>query len=130
MAARESCRADKGETSKSVHNQTKAKHCIEICALKSEASKSEHIAGKGGKIEICAYRREADNDYKGRNLKVWRTMMKRRETRQKNADCADISPPYLIFVTGTTGVARVKNSVRCKFVQIERKKIHILLFLG
>ena len=22
---------------------------------------------------------------------------------------------YLIFVTGTTGVARVKNSVRCKF---------------
>ena len=37
---------------------------------------------------------------------------------------------YLILVTGTTGAARVKNSVRCKFFQIERKKIHILLFLG
>ena len=74
--------------------QTKAKH-QNLCTIRQRrniASKSVHIAGKGGKIEICAYRREADNDYKGRNLKVWRTMMKRRETRQKNADCADISP--------------------------------------
>ena len=37
---------------------------------------------------------------------------------------------YLIFVTGTTGAARVKISVRCKFFQIERKKIHIWLFWG
>ena len=35
---------------------------------------------------------------------------------------------YLIFVTGTTGAARVKISVRCKFFQIERKKKHVLLF--
>ena len=65
--------------------QTKAKH-QNLCTIRQRrniASKSVHIAGKGGKIEICAYRREADNDYKGRNLKVWRTMMKRRETRQK-----------------------------------------------
>ena len=32
---------------------------------------------------------------------------------------------YLIFVTGTTGAARVKISVRCKFFQIERQKLHI-----
>ena len=38
--------------------------------------------------------------------------------------------PYLIFVTGTTGGARVKNSVRCKFFQIERAELHILNFLG
>ena len=41
-----------------------------------------------------------------------------------------IEGAYLIIVTGTTGAARVKNSVRCKFFQIERKKIHILLFFG
>ena len=39
-------------------------------------------------------------------------------------------PPYLIFVTGTTGAARVKNSVRCKFFQFERKKITYFLVLG
>ena len=37
---------------------------------------------------------------------------------------------YLIFVTCTTGGACVKNSVRCKIFQIERKKLHILHFLG
>ena len=38
--------------------------------------------------------------------------------------------PYLIFVTGTTGVARVKNSVRCKFFQIERKKTTYFTLFG
>ena len=52
-----------------------------------------HIAGKGRKIEICAYRRDADNDYNGRNLKVWKTTYNEKERNQtKNADCADISP--------------------------------------
>ena len=37
---------------------------------------------------------------------------------------------YLIFVTGTTGAARVKNSVGCKFFQIERKKTTYFTFLG
>ena len=37
---------------------------------------------------------------------------------------------YFIFVTGTTGAARVKISVRCKFFQIERQKLHIWLFCG
>ena len=37
---------------------------------------------------------------------------------------------YLIIVTGTTGAARVKISVRCKFFQIERQKLHIWLFWG
>ena len=36
---------------------------------------------------------------------------------------------YLIFVTGITGGACVKKSVRCKIFQIERKKMHILDFL-
>ena len=31
---------------------------------------------------------------------------------------------------GTTGGARVKNSVRCKIFQIEHKKIHIFTFGG
>ena len=64
--------------------QTKAKHCIKICAYRPEKE------GKSKSVHIWLW--EADNDYKGRNIKVWRTMMKRRETRQKNADCADISP--------------------------------------
>ena len=38
--------------------------------------------------------------------------------------------PYLIFVAGTTGSARVKKSVRCKIFQIERRELHILHFLG
>ena len=37
---------------------------------------------------------------------------------------------YLIFVTGTTGAARVKNSVGCKFFQIERKQTTYFTFLG
>ena len=37
---------------------------------------------------------------------------------------------YLIFVTGTTGGARVKNSVQCKIFQIERGKMHILHYWG
>ena len=39
--------------------------------------------------------------------------------------CKTTLRPYLIFVTGTTGAARVKISVRCKFFQIERQKLHI-----
>ena len=37
---------------------------------------------------------------------------------------------YLIFVTGTTGGARVKNSVQCKNVKIEREEMLILHFWG
>ena len=37
---------------------------------------------------------------------------------------------YLIFVKGTTGAARVKNSVRCKLFQIERKKYIFYSFWG
>ena len=37
---------------------------------------------------------------------------------------------YLIFVTGTTGAARVKVSAWCKFFQIERKKTTYLTLLG
>ena len=33
--------------------------------------------------------------------------------------------PYLIFVTGITGGARVKNSVRCKIFQINGAKLFI-----
>ena len=40
------------------------------------------------------------------------------------------SSAYLIFVTGTTGAARVKNSVGCKFFQIERQKTTYFTFLG
>ena len=53
-----------------------------------------------------------------------------------NGDCGDAccsdggDGAYLIFVTGTTGAARVKNSVRCKFFQIERKKTTYFTFLG
>ena len=42
----------------------------------------------------------------------------------------DMLTSYLIFVTGTTGVARVKNSVRCKFFQIERKKTTYFTLFG
>ena len=52
------------------------------------------------------------------------------EGKNKTMPSFLFSPPYLIIVTGTTGAARVKISVRCKFFQIERQKLHIWLFWG
>ena len=44
---------------------------------------------------------------------------------ENGSDMKTLSFTYLIFVTGIMGAARVKISVRCKFFQIERKKLHL-----